>query len=475
MAVNAAGVGAGGSSLLPLLGAVALATPAVVAMSYAVGGFDSIPLPGARSANPDLERDRTRNAAIRAAGPPAAFDAGVGGGAPRHRLNLFGNAALPPQQRQADVDVRIAPLLEGIFRTSAASGPAARDTPTLSELIPVSESADGSGLAPMRLASIAGAGDAVAPSPRGAGRSSSPPFSPGLGARAGGGDFGAAAGAPQARRPQTAAPASVAPTQMLASADPAPAQLLQAPAPAPVAATPPTAFAPPPAQAAPAPATLLAPPPAPAAPEPPHLVVQTEGTTHLAQETISSPGGFVFQGGDVRGNGAFDGPVRIDGATLAAGNSPGTLVFETGLTFSSGILEVEFASLESHDFYDVTGAAEFAGGRFSFVFFEGFSFDAGFQVAFLVADDIVGFDGAPPVAYQFAGVDQAFGAFDVFLEVFQGRERLVLAFAPGPLANGPAALDATETPEPANVGLFGLALLAVLYAQRRRHRAASAA
>jgi len=467
MAVNAAGVGAGSSSLLPLLGAVALATPAVLAMSYAVGGFDSIALPGAPSSDPGLERDRMSNAAIRAAGAPAAFDAPVGGGASRPRLNLFGNAALPPQQRQADVDVRIAPLLEGIFRS--ASGGAPREAPALPELALVADLAPGPGQASMRLASAAGVADAVAPAPQGAGRSSAAPLSAGRGARSGG-DFGAGGGTAPARRPAAAVAEAAEPPQMLASADPAPAPFLQAPAPV---------AAPPTAALAPAPDAQTTPDPTPpAAVEAPHQIVQTEGTTHLADETVSSVGGFLFQGGDVRGNGAFDGQVHVDGATLAAGNSPGALFFETGLTFSSGVLEVEFATLESHDFYDVTGTAEFTGGLFSFVFFEGFSFEAGFQIGFLVADDIVGFDGAPPVAYQYAGAEQALGAFDVFLEVFQGRERLVLAFAPTPLRpadNGPAAQASVETPEPAAVGLFGLALLAILYAHRRRNRTEMAA
>jgi hypothetical protein len=185
--------------------------------------------------------------------------------------------------------------------------------------------------------------------------------------------------------------------------------------------------------------------------------------------------------GDVlKGNGP-GAPVTNDGGTLAAGHSPGAMALPGDYVQNSGTTEVEIWGLTSpgvdYDFYDIEGDAIFNGGTISFVFDAGFDFSNSFELAFLTADTVTFGDGF--LGVTFAGTaldpDTIFGfdgdIFDIFVASDgPGRERLILSFvAPPPQQQVDDQQDrVTQAPEPEAVFLFGLGLLGLAAARRRR-------
>jgi autotransporter-associated beta strand protein len=228
------------------------------------------------------------------------------------------------------------------------------------------------------------------------------------------------------------------------------------------------------------------------------------GTTYLNQGTVVAEGGSPFGDSTVRLNGGtlvatgslnnqlvFDAPTRLGGtgvftqaqtigtnATLAPGQSPGTMTFSNGLTFTSGgVFEVEVQSATSSpgvgwDSLNVAGGLNFstpttafrldlislstsgiAGNVSDFTTVSTYSW----QLA-LVSGGITGFSGAN-VTINTAGFTNPLngGAFSLSVTNFgDGISGLMLNFTP--------------VPEPSTWALLATGLGVVVHGVRRRKR-----
>jgi len=103
--------------------------------------------------------------------------------------------------------------------------------------------------------------------------------------------------------------------------------------------------------------------------------IQSAGTTRV-DGTVdgNSNADIIVNGGVLQGTGSINTRVKIDGGTLAPGNSIGALTIDSNLVFTSGTLETEIAGIGTGDFdvLNITGMASFTAGMFSFSFLDGF-------------------------------------------------------------------------------------------------------
>lgn len=130
--------------------------------------------------------------------------------------------------------------------------------------------------------------------------------------------------------------------------------------------------------------------------------------------------------GIVSGTGVIDGFFSVgSGATVAPGESPGTLAVTGDFLLDGGTLAIEIASLALHDVLDITGEAIFNGGTVHFEFDSGFTPVVGDRFVFLTATGgITGFD---TLAFSVSG---PVGGLDFLTEVV-GND-LVISAVPLP-------------------------------------------
>jgi len=155
--------------------------------------------------------------------------------------------------------------------------------------------------------------------------------------------------------------------------------------------------------------------------------VQTAGQTvnngNIEQAEVA------IQGGILKGSGSIIGAVSLgDEATLAPGNSPGTMTIN-GTLSSSGTLLFEIAGLDDgqYDVLDVNGDLIFTGGILQFDFIDGFVAEVGDYWDFLFADSIIGWD---TLDFIFNGLGS--GRAWMFEQLVDG-ERLLIVEAPAPI------------------------------------------
>jgi hypothetical protein len=195
--------------------------------------------------------------------------------------------------------------------------------------------------------------------------------------------------------------------------------------------------------------------------------VQTAGLTTLQGGALRAAGGIELLGGRLQGEGDLEGAMTVNGGTLAAGHSPGTLELDS-LSLLSGVLEVEIEGTApgEFDFYRVIGNAVLGGGPILGDTFIDFVFDSlpltSFDLAFLRAPDIA-FDPSDVVFRTFLG-DQPLsltGLYDLSVEMRPTRlgDFMVLSLdrLPASLPT-PAPVPAPPTLALLGVGLFCLAL-----------------
>lgn len=174
--------------------------------------------------------------------------------------------------------------------------------------------------------------------------------------------------------------------------------------------------------------------------------VQTAGRTVNNGNLIQAE--VIIQGGTLQGTGSITGPVTLgDAATLAPGNSPGTMTIN-GTLSSSGTLLFEIAGLDAgqYDVLDVNGDVLFAGGALQFDFIDAFEAGVGDSWDFLFADSVTGWD---TLDFVFNGLGYGLGW--MFEQVSDGMRLVIVE---GPLPPEPI-------PEPGVAWLLALGLLSL--------------
>nr|WP_320190926.1 hypothetical protein [uncultured Desulfobacter sp.] len=78
------------------------------------------------------------------------------------------------------------------------------------------------------------------------------------------------------------------------------------------------------------------------------LSVRDTGVVNAGQVTL-------YASGTLKGDGTINGNVYVRGGVIAPGNSPGTLTINGDLEVIRGSMEIEIASSDSYDFFDVSG------------------------------------------------------------------------------------------------------------------------
>ncbi|MAE63757.1 MAG: hypothetical protein CMJ18_05750 [Phycisphaeraceae bacterium] len=180
----------------------------------------------------------------------------------------------------------------------------------------------------------------------------------------------------------------------------------------------------------------------------------SSGSVDVTTLRLRTNGNLSFTGGTFSVD-TFEGDLAQDGGTLAAGDSPGITNIVGGYDLNAGTLEVEIAGLvqgTEHDFYDVTGDVNLAGGALDVRVIDPFAFvlDQTF--------DILSVGGA--LSGTFAGLAEG-----AVVDTFPGGEVLI-TYAAGD-GNDIALLT---VPEPASLTVAGSGALTLL-SRRRRGRA----
>jgi len=118
------------------------------------------------------------------------------------------------------------------------------------------------------------------------------------------------------------------------------------------------------------------------------------GTMQINNALITDGGVAAFAAGIVAGSGAILGDVVNTGATVAPGNSPGTLTIQGDYTQEAGAtLAIELAGLvqgNDYDLLDVSGIAALNGGTLAVTLLDGFEPSEGDVFDFLDASVISG-------------------------------------------------------------------------------------
>jgi hypothetical protein len=129
------------------------------------------------------------------------------------------------------------------------------------------------------------------------------------------------------------------------------------------------------------------------------IYTQTGGTSIF--DGIVEQAQTLVEGGTLEGSGLIKGLLKAvgSGATLAPGNSPGTLTLDGDLEFDDSFLEIELESPALHDVLEITGEAIFDGGTVQYVF--GSAPTPGDRFTFLTAAG--GITGAETLAFEFLG------------------------------------------------------------------------
>ena len=101
---------------------------------------------------------------------------------------------------------------------------------------------------------------------------------------------------------------------------------------------------------------------------------------------------FDFQGGEISGNGTFNGSVNIAaGVIVTPGNSPGTLVINGDLNSSGDyVFQIAGAAPGQYDVLQINGTAMFSGGHITFEFTDGYTGNLGDSFGFFVANSSSG-------------------------------------------------------------------------------------
>ena len=200
--------------------------------------------------------------------------------------------------------------------------------------------------------------------------------------------------------------------------------------------------------------------------------VQTGGSTivdgRLALNTVDIQGGVLSGSGAVS---AASGPVTVGpGATVAPGNSPGTMVINSDFECDACLIEIEVGgrNADEFDFLDISGSATFlTGSQVEFSFLNGFEPLESDLFEFVEADGgIFGFDN---IAFSFTGLIDGFG-FNVGSTAGKtGGSALVF----NTVIEGETETPVASVPEPATGGLLGLGFAALGWLRRRRTMAAA--
>ena len=195
-------------------------------------------------------------------------------------------------------------------------------------------------------------------------------------------------------------------------------------------------------------------------------LVRNRNSGTLQVDGTLTAGGVRSTGSMISGGGTIDADVDLLGATIAPGNSPGTLTIDGNLSAdASSVLAFELGGLMQGDDYDwlnVSGNVSLGqGALFEIDYFGGFEAEAGDTFDILTGNSFL-FDDLTDFAFDFTdvsntGIDWSASIFDVE----GGREAVRLT----------AVSTVTPVPLPAG-GLLLLGGLAGLAALRRRKRAA---
>lgn len=197
--------------------------------------------------------------------------------------------------------------------------------------------------------------------------------------------------------------------------------------------------------------------------------VQTDGTLivngRMSQSKID------ILGGSLGGSGIIESDVSVNGATIGAGNSPGTLIFARDLDVSgSSILDFEIAGLIPDLEYDqlsVFGTASFAADTvFNIDYLGGFMASEGDFFDLVVAgsfglSDILTFDFNFEDSLLATGLEWTAS----FFTLDSGNQSLRLSAILTDL--GPLTPPLSEVPEPSILVMFSTGLI-VLFIRRRR-------
>ena len=162
----------------------------------------------------------------------------------------------------------------------------------------------------------------------------------------------------------------------------------------------------------------------------------------------------VLNDGFLGGSGSIVGSLTVNGGTVGPGFSPGTLTVDGDLILTSGEL-----NLEVGDFLDVTGLFEIGEDVTVNLFVEDFTQNIIDLSFFFVGTDPDFVDGFENVPFKLFTTDLAFVGEEVSVVNGQGGESQVVISAFG---------QQTSVPEPATIALFGLGLVGLGWARRRR-------
>ena len=195
-------------------------------------------------------------------------------------------------------------------------------------------------------------------------------------------------------------------------------------------------------------------------------LVRNRNSGTLQVDGTLTAGGVRSTGSMISGGGTIDADVDLLGATIAPGNSPGTLTIDGNLSAdASSVLAFELGGLLQGDDYDwlnVSGNVSLGQGAiFDIDYFGGFEAEAGDMFDILTGDSL-SFSDLTDFAFDFAdistiGIEWSASIFDV--ESDRKTVRLT------------ASSTVTPVPLPAS-GVLLLGGLAGLAALRRRKRAA---